>query len=158
MLETVEFEKTYRRNFERLFLIAAKIVGEDQARDIVHDVFIKVYDMKTLPNNIDAYLAVAVRNRSLTALQQMTSFQLIENALPLSDENDEFQFPSADELRGLVDNELSPKVQATVCRVFFEGDSYKQAAEVLDVSVATIHKHVVTALKKLRSILKPQTK
>ena len=48
-----EFEKTYKALFRRyyagLLFYAARLVGEDDAEDIVQDVFVEVWRRKDLP-------------------------------------------------------------------------------------------------------------
>ena len=46
---------------------------------------------------------------------------------------------------------LTQRERQVVEKIFTEGMSYKEASLSLDVSVATINKNVVSALKKLRS-------
>ncbi len=157
MIDKADIEQIYRRNFERLYAIARSIAGDEVGRDVVHDVFMKIFNFEKLPANVDAYLIVAVRNRALDAVKQMSTRRRIENSLPL----DLTEIPSTvepDRLNYIIKHELSPKVREVVEKVFFEQRSYKEAADELDLSVATINKHIVTALRKLRIYFKTSKK
>lgn len=59
-----------------------------------------------------------------------------------------------DEIRTAIQKLLTPREREVVDRIYTEGLSYKDAAENLGVSVASINKNIVSALKKLRGHFK----
>ncbi len=59
-----------------------------------------------------------------------------------------------DEIGSAIQKLLTPREREVVDRIYTEGLSYKDAAENLDVSVASINKNIVSALKKLRGHFK----
>lgn len=62
------------------------------------------------------------------------------------------------EIQSAVQTLLSPRERQVVDRIYAQGMSYKETAHSLDVSVALINKCIVSALKKLRTHFKTNSK
>ena len=64
-------EQLFRRNYSKMIHLASVLLGDDEeAEDLVQDVFLRVADGDIPPKN-DYYLLTAVRNACLNRIRQM---------------------------------------------------------------------------------------
>ena len=131
------------------------------ANDIVSDVFVKIFKTreKILEiNDLQFYLFRAVKNQCLTFLKK-------EHKSTSIDEFDWDQGGGAMEVRNpeseLITSELTDKIETVINNfppkrkviykmVVIDGMKYKEAAEMLDLSIKTIENHLTLAVKQLR--------
>lgn len=124
---------------------------EDEARDVVHEVFLRLWESNIRAENPAAFLARAVRNACLNRIDKLDTRERIRQRIMLQPPADDFDADRRnDEVRLAMRRLLTPREQEVVDRIYSDGMSYKEAAESLDVSVAAINKNIVSALKKLR--------
>jgi len=146
--------------FTRLIQFAHTIVkSELLAEEIVLDVFVKIWEQReTLDTiiNIETYLFISVRNRSINALkkEQKFHFDLLEDShIQLAEYK-----PTAERL--LVEHEMFDALNHAVallptkCKIIFklireDGLNRNEAAEVLNISVKTIDNQLAIAVKKI---------
>jgi RNA polymerase sigma-70 factor (ECF subfamily) len=131
------------------------------ANDIVSEVFIKFFrrirknhDIK----DISYYLYKSVKNQCFTYLKkQRNDFSFDE----LDWENVQYSFEIRNPESDLINKELSSKIEDAINNmpsrrkliyklVVIDGLKYKEAAELLDLSVKTIENHLALAVKDLR--------
>jgi RNA polymerase sigma-70 factor (ECF subfamily) len=137
----------------------------DLARDVVQDVFIKIWDNREsfyIKQSLKAYLYQAVRNQSINSLQKNKRKQKLENRfqkrieiLKSVNEIDQPIF-STEELTEkvwkLVD-EL-PERRRTIFTLYRKhGLSYKEIAEVLGIARKTVENQMGKSLQFLRDKL-----
>ena len=153
---TSEFETLFNRCFPPAMRMAMSLLhDEDEARDVVHEVFLKLWESKTKPDNPTAFIIRSVRNASLNRTNMLDTREKIRRKIALEPPPDDFDYEQQNnEVLSAITLILSPREQEVVDRIYSEGMSYKQAAENLGVSVAAINKNVVAALKKLRTHFK----
>src|ERR1700749_2966694 len=76
------FEALYRHYFVRLFRFCFAIIHQkESAEEIVNDVFLKLWEKRThlaAIGNLELYLYVSVKNRSLNYLRDHAGVQTIE--------------------------------------------------------------------------------
>lgn len=149
---TTEFETLYIQCFPPSMRLAMSLLHEeDEARDVVQEVFLRLWESDILVDNPTAFLLRAVRNACLNRIDMLDTRHRISRRIMLDSPPDDFDIDSRnDEVRSAIRRLLTPREQDVVHRIYTEGMSYKEAAENLDVSVATINKNIVLALKKLR--------
>jgi len=146
--------------FFRLNQFATTIVkSELLAEEIVLDVFLKIWEQReTLDTiiNIETYLFIAVRNRSINALkkEQKFHFDLLEDShVQLADYK-----PAAD--TDLIEHEMFGALNEAVtqlpskCKIIFklireDGLNRNEVAQVLNISVKTVDNQVAIAIKKI---------
>lgn len=147
-----EFKDIYTRCFAPAMRLAMSLMhDEDEARDIVHDVFLKLWETDTPIDNPAAFAIRAVRNACLNRIDRLDTREKIRLRLALeTDGDDSGATMQADEVRKAVADLLTPRQQLTIEKVYTEGLSYKEAAASMGVSVAAVNKNIVAALKKLR--------
>ncbi|MBR9998573.1 MAG: RNA polymerase sigma-70 factor [Cyclobacteriaceae bacterium] len=132
------------------------------ANDIVSEVFIKFF--RRLKKNHDIqdvsfYLYKSVKNQCLTHLKSQKKDFSIDD---MDWDNVQYNYEIRDPESELINRELSSKIEEAINNlpqkrkliykmVVIDGLKYKEAAEILDLSVKTIENHLVLAVKDLRS-------
>lgn len=131
----------------------------DDARNLVHEVFITVWEkFDTLPRdtNYRSYLYTAVRNRCLNHLRDTKKHLAIEHMA---------EHHYAEESRPMEAAELEKEIELGIntlpekCRMVFEmnrkdGLKYSEIAEKMGISVKTVEAQMSKALSVLRDHLK----
>ncbi len=114
---------------------------EDEARDVVQEVFLKLWESNTRFDNPTAFLIRAVRNACLNRINMLDTRDRIRRRIMLDSPPDDLDIDVRnDEVMSAIPRLLTPREQEVVDRIFSEGMSYKEAAENLEVSVAAINK------------------
>lgn len=167
------FDQTYkslfRRYYANLLFYATRIVGEDEAEDVVQDVFVELWrrrDTMKVGEQIQAFLYRAVYTRALNVLKHrdiMNSYEAV--VLDIHKKRVEFYQPdSNDVVKRIEDSELRRKLNEAInelpdkCRMVFKL-SYlhemknKEIAETMGISLRTVEAHMYKALRLLRDRL-----
>ena len=156
-----EFDELFRSSYPSLYRYAYSLLrDEDDSRDVVSEVFVKVLEKKPKTTNMTGYLMAMVHNRALDKLKQ----QKVENEARQRLLHDYKLFLEADELKEerlkailqFVENELTPQTQRILRMCYAEKKSYKEVAAELDISIQAVNKHISQALKKLRERFNPK--
>ncbi len=157
-LET-RFEELFKQNYSRLVYAALDWVDdEDTARDIVSEVFGDVWTRfeEISKEPLNNYLYTAVRNKCLnhirhsnvkhryeeTVLKQKVDY--IEEDLTVHEEN----------LR-LIESTIAsftPKTRLVFQQCYIEGHKYQEVAEMMNISVAAVHKHMTKAFSTFKKV------
>lgn len=153
---TTEFETLYIQCFPPSMRLAMSLLhDEDEARDVVQGVFLKLWESDIRVENPVAFILRAVRNASLNRISMLDTRDRIRQRIMLDPPPDDFDIDGRnEEVRSAIHRLLTPREQMVVDRIYAGGMSYKEAAENLEVSVAAINKNIVSALKKLRIYFK----
>lgn len=155
-----EFDELFRSSYPSLYRYAYSLLrNEDDSRDVVSEVFVKVLEKKPKATLTIGYLMAMVHNRALDKLKQ----QKVENEARQRLLQDYKLFLEADELKEerlkailqFVENELTPQTQRILRMCYAEKKSYKEVAAELDISIQAVNKHITQALKKLRERFNP---
>lgn len=129
----------------------------DEARNLVHEVFITVWEkFDSLPSdtNYRSYLYTAVRNRCLNHLRDTKKHLSIEKAEhKMTEESNSMEAAELEREIELAINSLPEK-----CRMVFEfsrmeGLKYGEIAEKMGISVKTVEAQMSKALTVLRAHL-----
>lgn len=153
---TKEFENIYRRCFPPAMKLAMSLLHhEDEARDAVQEVFLKLWESETRIDNPPAFILRAVRNTCLNRLSSLDTREKIRQRITLEPPPDDTDIAHRhEEIRSAISKILTQREQQIVDRIYSDEMTYKQAAETLGVSVSAINKNIVSALKKLRNHFK----
>lgn len=151
-----EFETLYRQCFPPAMRLAVSLLHEDdEARDVVQEVFVKLWESNIRIENPKAFIVRAVRNASLNRISMLDNREKICRRMALDPPPDDFSpQEQSREVYQAMDWLLTPRERQVVDKIYSAGLSYKETAETLDVSVAAINKNIVSALKKLRTHFK----
>ena len=162
--QTIRLNKRiYMEYAPMLMRFAKKFVSDFFAEDIVHDVFLKLWDKQVflLPDeDIRRILYVAVRNACLDHLRRSNMEQEIidHRAVQLQIEELDF-FEASDELFMREDllkvlmekvNELPERSLEIFRMSYFEGMRAAEIADRLGLSVRTVENHLYRSLLTLR--------
>ncbi|WEK37858.1 MAG: RNA polymerase sigma-70 factor [Candidatus Pseudobacter hemicellulosilyticus] len=153
------FTAIYNRYWDKLFSIASHTLGSAQeAEEVVHDVFLKLWRLRTTDPSIDnlpAYLATAVKYTVLNRLRANGRRKQLLEGWPAADTADNPMETSLRE-KELMD-ELALTIQQLPARCQFvfrlsreQQYSAKEIARELGVSVSTVDAHLGKALRTLR--------
>ncbi len=157
------FEKLFHKYYARLCVFSNSFVKSlDISRDVVQDVFIKIWDNRDnfyVKQSLKAYLYQAVRNQSLNFLQQKKQKERLEERIKK-------QYEASEEIHGdeLNTEELTAKVWKLVetlperRRTIFilyrkHGLSYNEIAEVMSIARKTVENQMGKSLQYLRENL-----
>jgi RNA polymerase sigma-70 factor (family 1) len=144
---------------------SAIVRSNDAAREIVDEVFIKIWRNKatiTQIDNLTVYLYTATKNTSLNYL----SARAKEN---ITDSFDFFSVQLCDDQspeRKLITSELMKKISAAIdqlpprCKMVFklvreDGLSYKEVGAILNISPKTVDAQMVIAVKQISEKVRP---
>ncbi|MDP3433059.1 MAG: RNA polymerase sigma-70 factor [Bacteroidota bacterium] len=160
------FDDLFRQYSKPLFYYAAKFVDDEAARDIVQDVFVKLWSDQsiTIKQSLNALLFTMVRNSCLQLIEkQKVRSKYLESAkLKLQEEELRFYM---EEKTSLMEQELEDKLNEVLnnlpdrCRQIFtlsrfENKKNKEIAAELDISVKAVEKQITKALGIIRTEMK----
>src|SRR5690606_30687065 len=143
--------------------VTSFVKSKEVSEEIVSDVFIKIWQIRNRLmeiENLRVYLYTIARNFSLNYIQRSQknppkSFEELSFDPPLQWNSPEDQ---------LINNEIRKRIHEAIqqlptqCRMIFhlvkeDGLSYKEAAEILQVSPLTIRNQLAIAVKKMAATL-----
>lgn len=169
------FENVFHLYYDRLCMFSAGYVGSaDQARDIVQEVFIALWENRqnlTIETSLKAYLYQAVKNRSINALIKNNRIRALKERLLFQADHKsdsimsdagyaEIHILSRETTAetGLENiwlhvSQLPEKRKAVFTLHRKHGLSYKEIAMVMGITRKTVENQMGKALKYLRSVL-----
>lgn len=153
---TSEFETLYTQCFPPSMRLAMSLLHEEEdARDVVQEVFLKLWESNIRIENPTAFIIRSVRNACLNRISMLDTRDKIHQRIMLDAPPDDFDIEGRnEEVMSAIQKLLTPRERDVVDRIYAEGLSYKETAHNLEVSVAAVNKNIVSALKKLRTHFK----
>lgn len=165
----IAYKSLFRRHYPSLLFYATRLVGEEEAEDVVQDVFVEIWKRKDsieMGDQIQAFLYRAVYTRALNVLKHRTIQDGYCAAMEeINQRRAEFYQPDNNEvIQRIEDRELRQEIYDAInelpdkCKEVFKL-SYlhdmknKEIADALGVSLRTVEAHMYKALKYLRSRL-----
>lgn len=161
MQDKERFETLFRNHYGQMLRLAMLLLKDDEeARDVVSDVFASVWDGTADPyaDNPKGYLLMCVRNRCLDLLGHKKTKERVQRLLTL--ESSPVMMPANEEQRGpeklkeIVDTRLTPRDRQVLLMKYERKMKYREIAAELTISEAAVYKHLAQALKTLRDNLK----
>jgi RNA polymerase sigma-70 factor (ECF subfamily) len=151
---------------------AREYVGsEEDAEDIVQDVFLELYEQYTVLSNrvnIIAYIFTTIKNRSIDHLRRkiiahksadymqeeyLLTMQMKLNSLEILDD-ELFRNDDVEQAITRALNALPERCRTILVKHKIEGQKQKDIAEELGLSIKTVENQLTIAYKKLREELK----
>lgn len=165
----VTYKALFRKYYPSLIFYATRLIGEEEAEDVVQDVFVELWRRKDsieIGDQIQAFLYRAVYTRALNVLKHRNVEDGYCAAMEeINQRRAEFYQPDNNEvIRRIEDRELRKEIYNAInelpdkCKEVFKL-SYlhemknKEIADVLGISLRTVEAHMYKALKYLRSRL-----
>jgi len=159
------FKAYYEANVSALIMFSQRFVPFDIAGDIVHDVFLEVWNSlevyKEMPSK--SYLFMAVRNRCLNFLKRekvkdhyINTAQLDNRILGLDHyESYEKLITEKEDMQVIYDQieQLPEKCRIVFKMSYFEDKKNAEIAEILNISIRTVEHQLYLGLKMLRERL-----
>lgn len=157
-----EFEILFRTYYSPLLMFALQYVDDaDDAGDIVSAAFEDLWNKfdKIEISTAKSYLYVSVRSLCIDMLRrnkcheryvefvQTTSFKTEEAGTSIDNSYKE-------EIVKRVFAMLKPPTSEILRACYVDGKKYKEVAEEMDISVSTVKKHIIKALKIIREMKK----
>lgn len=157
------FVQLYKRHSERLYLNMLKMVKDEQvAEELVQELFTKVWlkkDELNIESNFLAYLYRIAQNLVHDFFRKLNrDKKLYEHVTSIAVSHYEHieQALHDREMEGLLVkalDQLSPQQRNVYQYCKIEGDTYKQAAEKLGISVHTVKEYLIKANKEVKNFL-----
>jgi RNA polymerase sigma-70 factor (ECF subfamily) len=162
------FELLFRENYAGLVQFAWGYVrSKAVAEELVQDVFLKVWDNRedlNITKSINSYLYQSVRNRCTDWARHAEVVKKWEDESKFDQENKELNLSSVNkdlhhrlllkEIEKAI-HELPEKRREVFLLSRYENKSYKEIAELLEITVSTVETHMSKALKTLRDKFLP---
>ena len=159
------YKLLFRKYYANLLFYATRIVGDEEAEDVVQDVFVELWrrrDTITVGEQIQAFLYRAVYTRALNVLKHRDIKNTYEAVVTeINQKRIEFYQPdSNDVVKRIEDRELRKELSEAInelpdkCKTVFRL-SYlhdmknKEIADTMGVSLRTVEAHMYKALKLL---------
>lgn len=155
-----QMERLFHDNYERMYRLAYALLHDnEEARDVVGDVFFRLWD-KFSGDEPPAYLLRSVRNACLNIIAKKRRDERFGKLLPI---DDSMQMMNENPIRleerwqatlDSIAHDLTPRTASVIRMCFGDGCSYRETAEELGISVSAVNKHIVKGLRTLRERLK----
>lgn len=156
-----EIEQLFRQHYAQMAKLARTMLYDDEeARDVVSEVFAALIRSDIVPVNIKNYLLTSVRNRCLSILEhksvrakfeQAYTLEMKSASQPAEEGGGEYQ--SSDRLRNLMTYTEQNLTKQTL-RVFrmrhLQGMKYQDIAVELGISRVMVYKHLTQAMEKIK--------
>ncbi|SEN85195.1 RNA polymerase sigma-70 factor, ECF subfamily [bacterium A37T11] len=160
------FRIIYDRYRKKVYTYALKIIkSEDLAEDILHEVFLKLWQQEQNREiaDLDSYLRVVTRNYTLKVLRRKQLEAKVNKEMFCNwneghhETEEHIQLKETQQLLNEAINKLpaQQKLAYQLCRE--EGLKYEEAAERMAVSKLTVKTHMQLALRFVRTYLRKNT-
>ena len=154
MLEQRILEQLFRRNYSEMIHLASVLLGDDEeAEDVVQDIFLHVADSDIPPKN-DNYLLTAVRNACLNRIRQMQLHDKVKELMPLEDESDlqpiDKRLERLDDIAAYVDEQLEEPHRSIFHLRFDEDLTVSEIARRLGLNPNTAYKYLMQSIQQVR--------
>lgn len=157
-----QLEILFKAHYVNLYQFAKSMLyDDDESRDVVSDVFAKVYSDGI---NLDAttahnYLATAVRNRCLNIIKQKTLQERTKRLFLLDyTETDEDEgTDTLSELAAFIRNNIHGTAEKVMRMKYITGMESKDIAQRLGISTVAVYKHLAHSMETIRTNFKKQS-
>ena len=152
------FSSLFRRYYEPLCFFAVRYLHDLQsAEGIVQDVFVRVWESREtlgIQSSLKSYLYAAVRNSCLNQIKHEDYSTSLDDEAERPDSErsqPDHQLESTELAEALEEamNTLAPGCRQIFAMAKYDGLSYQEIAEVLDISINTVKTQLKRALKSL---------
>ena len=154
MLEQRILEQLFRRNYSEMIHLASVLLGDDEeAEDVVQDIFLRVADSDIPPKN-DNYLLTAVRNACLNRIRQMQLHDKVKGLMPIEDEVDlqpiDKRLERLEDIAAYVDEQLEEPHRSIFHLRFDEDLTVSEIARRLGLNPNTAYKYLMQSILQIR--------
>ena len=152
-----ELEILFKTHYTAMYRLAVSLLyDEDEARDVVSDVFASLFGggLAIRTDNARGFLLTCVRNSCINVIRHK---QMRERFIRLYSTGAESQVSGPDdtvmltELRDYIDNQLPPLSRRIFTLRYLQDMTCQQVAEAVGVSRVTVHHHLSQSLEKINA-------
>jgi RNA polymerase sigma-70 factor (ECF subfamily) len=152
----------FRQYYDELLRLARILLHDDEdARDAVGDVMARLMEVGQLPDDhkLVAYARSSVRFECLNRIKRMKLHERMRRSLPLDvseladdrgEEEEQYR-----QYQEFVRSELTPQIQRVFQMHYGERLKYREIAQMVGVSEATVYKYLSQAILKLKNRFNP---
>lgn len=157
------FSELFDTHHGRLVAFVARMTGSTEtAKDIVQEVFIKVWEKKEAMADVrqfDAYLFILARNRTLNCLRQIAlervrKLECVRDSAPVLVTADAEETPDYYALLDEAVENLPPQQQTAYILSRRKRHTYQEIALQMDLSGETVKKYLKLASRSVTSYLR----
>ena len=154
MLEQRILEQLFRRNYSEMIHLASVLLGDDEeAEDVVQDIFLRVADSDIPPKN-DNYLLTAVRNACLNRIRQLQLHDKVKGLMPIEDESDlqpiDKRLERLEDIVAYVDEQMEEPHRSIFHLRFDEDLTIGEIARQLGLNPNTAYKYLMQSIQQIR--------
>ena len=154
MLEQRILEQLFRQNYSEMIHLASVLLDDDEeAEDVVQDIFLRVADSDIPPMN-DNYLLTAVRNACLNRIRQMQLHDKVKGMMPIEDEADlqpiDKRLERLEDIAAYVDEQLEEPHRSIFHLRFDEDLTVSEIARRLGLNPNTAYKYLMQSIQQIR--------
>jgi RNA polymerase sigma factor (sigma-70 family) len=154
MLEQRILEQLFRRNYSEMIHLASVLLGNDEeAEDVVQDIFLRVADTDIPPEN-DNYLLTAVRNACLNRIRQRQLHDKVKGLMPIQDEIElqtiDKRLERLDDIVAYVNQQLEEPHRSIFHLRFDEDLTVSEIARRLGLNPNTAYKYLMQSIQEIR--------
>lgn len=153
-------ERLFKKHYAQMLRLARMLLYDDEeARDVVSEVFATLLKTDILPKNIDNYLMTSVRNRCLNLLEHRDVRAKFEKAYTLEISqmrvgDDVFSSASAEQRVAQIMDFARKHLTEQTLLVFrmrhIDGMKYQEIADQLGISRVMVYKHLTKAMTVIK--------
>lgn len=162
MTERTDFDRIFRLYYEKLYYFAMQFIAdEEECHDIVSAAYEDVWRnfAQIEAATVRQYLYASVRNKCIDYLRRQsrqlryaefvanTSSTYVSESRYLEQEDNE-------RIISQVLDTLKPPTREILEACYLEEKKYREVAEEMKISISTVKKHMVKALKMIRELKK----
>lgn len=161
------WERIFYQYYEDLYAYGLQLSGSKElTKDCIHELFVTIWERRdnlSEANSIKAYLLVSLRRSLLKKIKKKKKYyddevdpfvhyndvQLSPEVLIVKDER------KAERLRAMYDalEKLPPRQKEVLFLKYFNGLSYDEIEEILDIKYQSIKNHVYRAISNIKETL-----
>ena len=153
-----ELERLFRQNYSEMIHLASVLLGDDEeAEDVVQDIFLRVADNDIPPKN-DNYLLTAVRNACLNRIRQMQLHDKVKGLMPIDNEADlqpiDKRLERLEDIAVYVDEQLEEPHRSIFYLRFDEDLTVGEIARRLSLNQNTTYKYLMQSIQQIKNHFK----
>ena len=158
MLEQRILEELFRQNYSEMIHLARVLLNNDEeAEDVVQDIFLRVAD-NDIPPRDKNYLLVAVRNACMNKIRQMHLHDRVKELMPIDDEADlqpiNKRLERLDDIAAYVDEQLEEPHRSIFHLRFDENLTIAEIARRLGINPNTAYKYLMQSIQRIKNHFK----
>ena len=157
------FEGFFKENYTRFYLFALQIIEDQEVcRDIVSDAFGYAWEKydEIEVNDWTRYIYSYIRNKCISHLRhKIVEQKYIDAYIEITEDVDYLFGEDHDEWIEMIRKAmktLPERTQTVLTECYVNNKKYKEVAEEMNISTNAVKKHIVKALKTIKSHVLPQ--